>query len=193
MSVSRSVFFGAALATAVLTTPAWAPAQPAQGSSEGFRLRSPSFEGGDDIPTLYTCDGNNTSPPLVWSDPPRPAKAFMLVVNDVDANARGRDKRPFVHWIIYNVAGDARSLGESLGRNRLPGAAREGTNDFKREGYDGPCPPPKSGAHHYVFTLYALDATLDVPFYPTWPEVEGALGGHVMATTTLEGTYDRAP
>lgn len=140
------------------------------------------------MPTLYTCDGSNTSPPLAWSDPPRPAQAFVVQFTDLDA--LNKTKQPFVHWVLYNVAGDTRSLNESIGRNRLPSGAREGTNDFKHEGYDGPCPP--SGSHRYQFTLYALDTRINVPFYPNWRDVEPALEGHVLATATLNFSYERA-
>lgn len=196
MSVSRSFFFraaGAAIFAAVAATHGSAPAQPAnEPAAEAFRLRSPSFESGETMPTLYTCDGSNTSPPLLWSDPPRPARSFLFAFTDADAKVGRRDKRPVVHWILDNVASDVRSLNENIGRNRLPGAAREGTNDFRREGYDGPCPPPKAEAHRYVLTLYALDGTLTLPAYPVWPEVEATMAGRVVATTTLEITYERS-
>lgn len=197
MSVWRSFLFraaGAAMVTAVVAAPGISPAQPrSEPAAEAFRLRSSSFDNGETMPTLYTCDGSNTSPPLVWSDPPRPAGSFLIAFTDADADATGgaRPKRPFVHWILYNVTGDVRSLNESVGRNRLPGVAREGTNDFRREGYDGPCPPPKAEAHRYVFTLYALDGALTLPAYPAWPEVEAAIASRVVATATLAVTYER--
>lgn len=189
MNASRSFLFAGTLVAITLGGFGSAEDVFAEPSEEAFRLQSPSFAAGESVPSLYTCDGNNASPPLVWSDPPHPARSFLITLTDKDAQSRAR--KPFVHWILYNVSSDTRVLGESLGRNRLPSPAREGTNDFRRTGYDGPCPP--SGEHRYVFTVYALDATLELPFYPSWREVEPAIANHVLASTTLEATYAREP
>lgn len=157
--------------------------------AQSFSLSSPVFEENETIPTLYTCDGSNVSPPLMWGDSPRPAASYAVVMLDRDAHGKGG--APFVHWVIFNLAPDVKTLAENMRRNRLPGAAAEGTNDFKREGYDGPCPP--SGKHSYAFTVYALDTMLDRARYQkaTFAEIEQAMQGHIVAEATTVGIYSR--
>jgi Raf kinase inhibitor-like YbhB/YbcL family protein len=178
-----------AAAVIVLTGLATTKDAPAQATAAGFHLTSPVFVEGQEIPTLYTCAGTNVSPPLSWNEPPRTPTSFALVVTDPDAH--DKSGRPFVHWILFNVPHDTRALAENIRRNRLPGAAAEGSNDFKREGFDGPCPP--NGRHRYVFALYALDTTLDRTKFQraTWPEFESAFSGHIIATATLTGTFEK--
>ena len=113
----------------------------------------------------------------------RRAPAFALIVHDPDA-PRG----DFVHWVVVDFTGSATgALPEGVGSS--PDAPRQGTNDFHRIGYGGPCPP--SGTHRYVFTLYALSELLDLPGAPTGDDVRGALSGRVLAETSLTGTYRR--
>ena len=146
-----------------------------------FTLTSPSFSDGGAIPSRYSCDGRDVSPPLAWSGVPAGTKALLLSVTDPDA-------RGFVHWVAWDLAPDLGALAEGAS-GRLPGAAVEGRNDFGRTGWGGPCPP--SGTHRYVFTLTALSAPLGLP-----PDTELAAVGRQAAGTTvgetrLEGTYRR--
>jgi Raf kinase inhibitor-like YbhB/YbcL family protein len=147
-----------------------------------FRLTSPAFGDGADIPKRHTCDGANVSPRLDWLGAPSATRSLVLVVRDPDA-------RGFVHWLAYDVEGAPDgSLPEAI----PPTAAspKQGRNDFGDVGYGGPCPP--SGTHHYVFTLSALDAPLGLGGGGRLGDVETAMKGHVLAETQLTGTYRRS-
>jgi Raf kinase inhibitor-like YbhB/YbcL family protein len=145
-----------------------------------FGLRSEAFAHGDEIPRRHTCDGEDVSPALAWSDPPAGTRALALVVDDPDA-PRGT----FTHWVAWDIDALARGLVEG---EAAPG---EGRNDFGTRGWSGPCPPPGHGAHRYVFRLHALDAEIEVGFEAGRRELERALAGHVLATAELIGTYER--
>src|SRR3970040_1801866 len=108
----------------------------------------------------YTCAARDMPPPLSWSDQPAGTKSFALISDDPDAPVG-----TWVHWVAWNIPGDARSLEENLPKkDSLPNGARQGTTDFRRIGYGGPCPP--SGTHRDFFKLYALDTTLNPPASP---------------------------
>jgi Raf kinase inhibitor-like YbhB/YbcL family protein len=146
-----------------------------------FSLTSTSFPAGGEIPGKHTCDGEDVSPSLSWEGAPDDTAAFALIVDDPDA-------RGFVHWVLVDVTGSATgSLPE--GYSASPDAAQQGTNDFGRIGWGGPCPP--SGSHRYVFTLAALDAQLELPGAPTAADVRAAMGGHVLDEATLSANYRR--
>jgi Raf kinase inhibitor-like YbhB/YbcL family protein len=156
-------------------------------------LESSAFTHGQPIPVRYTADGADVSPPLSWTDPPAGTRSFALVADDPDAAGR-----PWVHWVIYNIPAATFSLKESVPPAAQPfGSAqgrpfsgiRQGINDFRKTGYGGPSPP--SGTHHYVFTLYALDAELALPAGATKPQLLAAVKGHVLAEAKLIGTYRR--
>jgi Raf kinase inhibitor-like YbhB/YbcL family protein len=175
--------FSLAAATLLAAT-TYATHAPAQ----GFSVTSPVFQDGGDMPTLYTCEGSNVSPPLTWGDSPQGAQSFAITLEDQDAR---KGQRPFMHWIVFNLPPDTRALGEAMRRGRLPGTAGEGMNDFKREGYDGPCPP--SGIHRYMFTVHALDTMIDRVklLRAPWPDIEKAMEGHVIGTATLTVSYEK--
>jgi hypothetical protein len=148
-------------------------------------LTSTAFAEGALIPSLYTCDGKDVSPPLSWDDPPAGVKSFALISDDPDAPVG-----IWVHWVMWNIPATARSLPENLPKTEeSEGGARQGTNDFRRIGYGGPCPP--SGTHRYYFKLYALDTTLDLPASATKRDLEAAMQGHVLAEARRMGTYKR--
>src|SRR5919106_707230 len=111
-----------------------------------MELTSSSFEDGGSIPSRYTCDGADISPPLAWSDVPDGTETFALIVDDPDA-------RGFVHWVLTGIPGDRRDLPEGEGDS----IGTPGPNNFGRTGWGGPCPPAE---HRYVFTLYALPGPL---------------------------------
>ncbi|MEX1169223.1 MAG: YbhB/YbcL family Raf kinase inhibitor-like protein [Chloroflexota bacterium] len=146
-----------------------------------FNLTSTAFSEGDPIPRQLTCDGENVSPDLTWAGAPDGTQALALIVTDPDA-------RNFVHWIAYDLTGTP-SGGLPVGVSASPDAPPQGTNDFGRTGYGGPCPP--SGTHRYVFALRALDRPLELVGAPRIEDVERAMDGHVLARTTLTGTYHR--
>jgi hypothetical protein len=151
----------------------------------GMELTSAAFKPGEMIPAKYTCDGPDVSPPLTWSDPPTGTKSFALISDDPDAPVG-----TWVHWVLWNIPASARSLEENLPKQgSLPHGARQGTTDFRRIGYGGPCPP--SGTHRYFFKLYALDTTLDLPAATTKKHLEKAMQGHILAQAELMGKYRR--
>jgi hypothetical protein len=151
-----------------------------------MKIASEAFEDGGHIPSKYTCDGDDVSPPLEWSDIPPGARTFALICDDPDA-----PKKDFTHWVLYDLPPGARTLPQHVSASpELPDGGRQGRNDFGKVGYGGPCPP--SGRHRYRFTLYALDTELGVPPSSTRKEVEKAMQGHVLETALLTGVYTRA-
>ncbi len=153
-----------------------------------FRLLSPSFAHEHEIPRRHTCEGDDASPPLVWSDPPKGTKAFALIVDDPDAPDPRKPKRTWVHWVVYDLPESTRSLTEGATRRSLPVGSVEGKNDWAALGWRGPCPPV--GKHRYFFKLYALDTALnDLGSGASKAELEEAMKGHVLDTAMLMGTY----
>jgi Raf kinase inhibitor-like YbhB/YbcL family protein len=154
---------------------------PSGGTAMAFELTSAAFKAGDAIPRKHTCDGDDRSPPLAWTDPPGGTKSFALVCDDPDA-PRGT----WVHWVVYAIPPSTRGLPEGGPAD----GSRPGTNDFRKTGYGGPCPPP-GPAHRYVFKLHALDATLDLAPGATKAALEKAMEGHVLGRAELMGRYAR--
>lgn len=150
-------------------------------------LTSSAFSHQGEIPGRFTCDGDNVSPPLAWSDPPEGTKSFALIVDDPDAPDPRAPRMTWVHWVLYNLPATAEELPEGVWRAALPPGTREGLNDWKRTGYGGPCPP--IGRHRYFHKLYALDTVLPDLGEPTKAKLERAMKGHVLAHTELVGTY----
>lgn len=155
------------------------------GGQETLQLSSSSFQDGR-IPKQFTCDGADISPALTWTAPPPATKSLALIEVDPDAPMGG-----FTHWLLYNLPAEKRSLHEGLPKvEQLPDGSRQGSNDFGKIGYGGSCPPHNS-EHRYVFLLYALDTTIDLPPGATRDLVENALKGHVMAHGQLIARYAR--
>lgn len=149
-----------------------------------LHLTSTSFEEGATIPTHYTGDGEDVSPPLRWSDPPEQTKSFALICDDPDA-PRGT----WVHWVIFNIPGGARELLASISAHKtFADGSRQGINDFHHVGYGGPA-PPKGKPHRYYFKLYALDALLELPPGVSKDDLLAAMQGHVVAEAQLMGRY----
>ena len=159
---------------------------PEPKATEGFILTSTAFEEGKRIPTRYTCDGEDLSPPLSWKGIPEGTRSLTLVVEDPDA-PRGT----FVHWVIYNIPPGLSGLPEGVPRQgKLENGALQGVNDFGVIGYRGPCPPPGK-PHRYSFILRALDTKLSLGPGATRAELEEAIKGHVLGEAKLMGTYGR--
>jgi len=151
-----------------------------------FTLRSPDFGNGADIPAPFTCTGEDRSPVLEWRDPPAGTKTFALIMDDPDAPAG-----TWVHWVIYNIPGAAHSLAGGFDkRDHLPDGTHQGQNDFRKIGYNGPCPPPGK-AHRYFFKLYALDAQLPFDKVATKSAIERAMEGHILGHAEWMGRYQR--
>jgi Raf kinase inhibitor-like YbhB/YbcL family protein len=151
-------------------------------------LSSPAFQQNGHIPSKYTCEGEDVSPPLVWKGVPDGAKGLVLIIDDPDAPDPKAPKMVWVHWVVYNIPPDAESLPENAGKTRLPQGAVLGLNDFKKTEYGGPCPP--IGRHRYVHKLYALDVRLDLRG-ATKSQIERAMQGHLLANAELIGTYKK--
>jgi Raf kinase inhibitor-like YbhB/YbcL family protein len=151
-----------------------------------MQLQSGDFSPGGAVPrTLMAtdCGGQNRTPSLSWKDPPTLTKSFAIIVRDPDAPIAGG----FYHWVVYDLPATTRRLagGAPLG------AGQTGLSSTGRAAYYGPC-PPSGPAHHYTFTLYALDiARVDGNSPLTAPQLEGHFGGHILARTTLEATAAR--
>ena len=145
-----------------------------------LEITSHAFEDGGAIPRRNTCDGENVSPPLSFTDPPEGTRSLALVVDDPDAPVG-----TFVHWLGWGIEPAAGGLEEGRA------APREGRNGFGTVGYAGPCPPPGHGRHRYFFRLHALDAELDLEPGAEPDELERALDGHVLEVAELVGGYER--
>jgi Raf kinase inhibitor-like YbhB/YbcL family protein len=149
-------------------------------------IASNAFEQGGTIPEPYTCDGEDTSPALMWNTPPEGTKSLALIMEDPDAPGR-----TFIHWVIYNIPPSEKGLEEGVSKEeRLGNNALQGVNDMRRIGYNGPCPPP-GGPHRYYFKLYALDRELDISPGSTKTDVEKAIEGHILGKGELMGRYGR--
>ena len=151
-------------------------------------LRSNAFADGAPIPARHTCEGADVSPPLAWTGVPAGAKSLALVVDDPDAPDPAHPKMTWVHWVLYNLPASATGLPEGVAHTALPAGTVEGTNDWRRTGWGGPCPP--IGRHRYFFKLYALDAVLPKALgAANKAALEKAMHGRVLASATLVGTY----
>ena len=151
-----------------------------------FEVKSTAFSAGGPIPKKYTCDGDDVSPELTWSNVPAGTQSFALITDDPDA-----PMGTWTHWILWDVPAGATGLPEGVDKQEtLDDGTRQGKNDFKRNGYGGPCPPPGK-PHRYFFRLYALGDTLNVKAGASRSELESAMHGHVLAEATLMGTYGR--
>ncbi len=154
-----------------------------------FTLASSAFQPGAEIPSVHTCEGQDTSPPLTWSGAPAGTRSLALIVDDPDAPDPAAPQRTWVHWVLYDIPPSAAGLAGAIASKDLPAGTREGTNDWKRRGYGGPCPP--IGRHRYFFKLYALDTTLGALDPGSKADLERAMKGHVLGRAELVGTYQK--
>ncbi len=152
-------------------------------------ITSPVFGQNESIPTLYTCDGDDCSPELVFSDIPDGTQSLVLIVDDPDAPDPAAPKMTWVHWVLYNLPPDCSGLPEHVSDSDLPDGTLQGLNDWQRTGYGGPCPP--IGRHRYIHKLYALDTVLDDMGTMTKSILEDTMQNHILARAELIGTYQR--
>jgi hypothetical protein len=155
----------------------------------GLALSSPAFTPGGDIPALFTCEGRDLSPALDWTGVPETAQSLVLIVDDPDAPDPAAPKTTWVHWVLYDLPPTARGLPQDVAASGLPAGTKQGTNDWRRTGYGGPCPP--IGRHRYFFKLFALDVVLPDLGPAAKSRVEAAMNGHVIAKAELIGTYQK--
>jgi Raf kinase inhibitor-like YbhB/YbcL family protein len=162
------------------------------GARSDFQLTSEAFALGKTIPPDYTGEGADRSPPLAWGGVPEGTRAFALIVTDPDAPAGN-----WIHWVLYNIPGDVTVLPKGLPREsvlQVPAGARQGLNSWPsgNVGYRGPMPPPGSGPHRYYFSLFALDAPVDLdPAHATAEALQTAIAEHVLAEAQTMGVYER--
>jgi Raf kinase inhibitor-like YbhB/YbcL family protein len=145
-----------------------------------FKLTSPAFNHGSQIPSKYTCDGDNINPHLVIHGVPPTAKSLALIVEDPDAPTG-----LWTHWVIWNISPELKEIREHV----IPNGAQEGVNTRGEVGYYGPCPP--SGSHRYFFRLFALDMKITLSEGAGRRALDTAMEQHVVATAELMGTYSR--
>jgi len=151
-----------------------------------FTISSTSFSNGGDIAKKFTCDGADVSPQLAWSDPPAGTKSLVLLADDPDAPVGNWN-----HWVLWNLPAESRQLAENVDKTgQLPDGSRQGLNDFRKTGYNGPCPPPGK-PHRYYFKIFALDTKLDLKSSTGKHELEAAMKGHILAQAEWMGRYGR--
>jgi Raf kinase inhibitor-like YbhB/YbcL family protein len=162
-----------------------------------MRLTSTAFEHRQPIPKRYTSQGEDVSPPLAWEDVPEGTVAFVLLLSDPDAPSPEQPAdKPWSHWVLYDLPGDVKELPEGIEREAKLSSfdgGSQGLNSWPEDnvGYRGPDPPPGSGEHRYVFTLYALDSPLKLdPAETTYDDVLTAMTGRILDSATLIGTYE---
>ena len=147
---------------------------------DSMKLTSGAFENNKMIPGKYTCDGENVSPPLEIANVASGTQSLALIVDDPDAP--GGD---WAHWLVWNIDPIVGEISEdSVFQNAI-----QGTTDFGKTGYGGPCPP--SGTHRYQFKLYALDTKLDLESGARKKDLEAAMKDHILEQSTLVGLYKR--
>ncbi len=149
-------------------------------------LKSPAFQSGGNIPRKNTCDANDVSPQLSWSNVPAGTRAFALIADDPDAPGG-----TWVHWVIYDLPPDTKELAEGVPtKEALTKGAKQGINDFHKIGYRGPCPPP-GPAHRYFFKLFALDAPTGLQARASKQQLLKAIQNHVLGEAEMIGRYKR--
>ena len=154
-------------------------------SVKTMELTSSAFSANQQIPSKYTCDGDDISPPLSWNEPPAGTQSFALICDDPDAPVG-----TFVHWVWFNIPADTREIPESISNEANPSVGGiQGKNNFGKLGYGGPCPP--GGNHRYFFKLYALDTQLSLEAGANKAQVLEAMEGHILANAELIGMYQR--
>jgi Raf kinase inhibitor-like YbhB/YbcL family protein len=150
-----------------------------------LQISSPAFEDGAAIPQKYSCDGDDMSPAVYWSELPDQTESIALIMDDPDAPVG-----TWVHWVLYDLPGNRTEIPENAPKSdQLPSGGTQGSNSWGRSGYGGPCPP--GGTHRYFFKLYALDALLDLASGATKEELLQAMEGHILDQGQLMGTYTR--
>jgi Raf kinase inhibitor-like YbhB/YbcL family protein len=174
----------AGVTAAVLATACAAPASDPLNSeappmTDQLTITSSAFTEGGSIPSVYTCDGSDTSPPLAWSGAPDGTAAYALIVDDPDA-------RGWVHWLVADLPSEQTELAEGAS-GTVDGV--EGRTDSGRTGYGGPCPP--SGTHQYVFEVFALSEPLGLSSGFSADELRGAIEGKTLASGRLTASYTR--
>lgn len=152
-----------------------------------MRLSSSAISNGGTVPRRFTCDGEDLSPPLDWSEPPAETRSFVLLCDDPDAPGG-----VFHHWAIYDIPASRTELAQGADHTADKEGFKRATNDFNRLGYGGPCPPHRHGPHHYQFRLLALSIErLPLHKAPSCRNVEREARKYTLAEADLVGVYER--
>ena len=146
-------------------------------------LKSPAFENGAEIPSRYTCDGENINPTLIIENVPEGVKSLVLIMDDPDATGGAT----WDHWLLWNIPPETKEISE----NSVPAGAIQGKTSWGTNKYGGPCPPKGSSPHRYIFKLYALDTVLDLTSDTNKADLEKAMEGRILSQKVLMGLYDR--
>jgi Raf kinase inhibitor-like YbhB/YbcL family protein len=144
---------------------------------QNILLSSAALDNSKEILPMYTCDGVNMSPTLLFSQVPKDALSIVIIMDDPDAPLG-----IFTHWMVWNIPPSQNSL-----EPMLPTGATLGTNDFGKNSYSGPCPP--AGVHRYYIRIYALDTLLSNPSTSKRKEIDAAMQGHITGYGEIIGTY----
>jgi Raf kinase inhibitor-like YbhB/YbcL family protein len=182
----RCSLLGSAL---LLSLPAMSPLS-AQNAAKTITVSSPAFKDGQTIPEEFTAYGKGRSLPLSWSDLPAGTRSIAVIIDDPDA----RTPRPFVHWLIYNIPPDTKSLEPGLPTKPkldAPRGAVQGTNSRQSVGYFGPRPPQGDPPHHYHIKVFALDQELKLDPGADEPALTQAMEGHILGQGELVGTVQK--
>ena len=186
MSAQIKMVFTAMLLVGLVTAGCSQEPKSATGHVMKIQITSTAFADGQPIPVKYTADSLDISPPLAWTNGPAGTKSFALFVDDPDAPAG-----TWVHWVIYDMPPTTAKLAEDQFKlAQFKSGAKQGLNDFKKTGYNGPAPPPGK-AHRYYFKLYALNAMTGLAPGATKADLLKAMDGHVLGEGKLMGTYQR--
>lgn len=154
------------------------------GNVKGMKLTSTVFTQGGSIPSKYTCDGGDVSPPLQFVDVPSEAKSLALIMDDPDVPSSVRPDNMWDHWVVFNIPPSVTEIPEGVEPEGVHGVGTSGNT-----AYHGPCPPDRE--HRYFFKLYALDAMLDLPANTSKQDVLTKMQGHIIEETQLVGRYNR--
>lgn len=177
-----------------ISTKGMAKRESRPGASQTLQIESSVFEHNGMIPSKYTCDGENISPPLQIVNVPEQTISLALVMHDPDAKVAGG----WTHWTIWNIAPDVNEIKE----NSVPSGATEGMTNFGKPGYGGPCPPrvemrkrvearPTDSVHHYHFILFALDSIVTLNEKATKEDFEHFAEKHIIDKAVMIGLYER--
>jgi Raf kinase inhibitor-like YbhB/YbcL family protein len=187
-------------AAAVLAMAATGYAQQKKGGARkggGFtlppmiHLQVDDFQDGGHIPAKYTCAAGQTSPSpaIMWSGAPANTQSYVLIMHDPDPVLGGSATNDVLHWAIFDIPGDAKSLPEGVKAGDQSDGAKQIKNIAMNNGYLGPCPPAGHGDHHYTFELFALSAKLGLPDSTTREELLNAMNGKVIAKGLYIGMF----
>jgi len=170
----------------VLLTTLWVLGYAEESMPQKIVVRSSAFREGDRIPSDFTCDGADMSPPIEWSGVPTQTQSLAVIVEDPDAPSGN-----WTHWLAYDLSPELTQLPARIpAGEKISMGGSQGLNDFWKPGYRGPCPP--NGEHRYFFKIYALDAMLRLKPGASRQELSQAMQGHILAEGQLMGKYNRS-